>query len=69
MEIREALRMYTKGAAEVEGTSEEKGSIAPRKVADMVLVDANPLSSDPEELREVKTMMTMVGGRVVWSNI
>ena len=69
VEIREALRMYTKGAAEVEGTSEEKGSIAPRKVADMVLVDANPLSSDPEELREVKTMMTMVGGRVVWSNI
>ena len=69
VKIWEALRMYTKRTAEVEGMLEEKGSITPGKVADMVLVDTDPLALDPKRLWEVETVMTMVGGRVVWSKI
>ena len=64
-----ALRMYAIAAAEVEGTSGEKGSIAPGKLADMALVNTNPLAAAPEDLAEVEAVMTVVGGRVIWSKI
>ena len=65
----EALRMYTIAAAYAEGTSNEKGAIAPGKLADMVLVDINPLDADPHLLPEVKAVMTISGGALVWSNM
>ncbi len=61
-----ALRMYTLSAAESEGTQVDKGTITPGKLADLVLVDADPLSIDPEGLKDIKARMTIVGGRVVW---
>ena len=65
----EALRMYTTAAAEAEGTSGEKGNIAPGKLADMALVNADPLAVEPEDLAGLEAVMTLVGGRVVWSKI
>ncbi|MCI0902835.1 MAG: amidohydrolase [Chloroflexi bacterium] len=64
--VQSALRMYTLSGAELEGTAEDKGSISPGKLADLVLVDANPLTVDPEGLKDIKAMMTIIGGRVVW---
>ena len=61
-----ALRMYTLSGAESEGTQAHKGSITPGKLADLVVVDADPLTVDPEGLKDIKAKMTMVGGRVVW---
>ena len=61
-----ALRMYTLSAAESEGTQADKGTITPGKLADLVLVDADPLTIDPEGLKDIKARMTIVGGRVVW---
>ena len=64
--VQSALRMYTLSGAESEGTQADKGSITPGKLADLVLVDANPLTVAPEGLKDIKARMTMVGGRVVW---
>ena len=64
--VQSALRMYTLSGAELEGTAEDKGSIYPGKLADLVLVDANPLTVDPDGLKGIKAKMTMVGGKVVW---
>jgi len=64
--VQSALRMYTLSGAELEGTVKDKGSITAGKLADLVLVDANPLKIDPDELKDIKAKMTMVGGRVVW---
>ncbi len=61
-----ALRMYTLSGAESEGTQADKGSIASGKLADLVLVDADPLSVDPEYLKDIRARMTIVGGQVVW---
>jgi len=61
-----ALRMYTLSGAESEGTQADKGSITPGKLADLVLVDADPLTVDPESLKDIKAGMTLVGGKVVW---
>ena len=64
--VQPALRMYTLSGAELEGTSRDKGSITAGKLADLVLVDANPLTVDPDALKYIKAKMTMVGGHVVW---
>jgi len=61
-----ALRMYTLSGAEAEGTQADKGSITPGKLADLVLVDADPLTVDPEGLKDIKAKLTIVGGRVAW---
>ena len=61
-----ALRMYTLSGAQSEGTQADKGSITPGKFADLVLVDANPLTIDTEGLKDIKVKLTMVEGRVVW---
>lgn len=63
---RSALRMYTLSGAECEGTQADKGSITPGKLADMVLVDADPLTVEPEGLKDIEAKLTLVGGRVVW---
>ncbi len=62
----EALRMYTVASAVAEGTAGDKGRIAEGMLADMTLVDTNPLTSRPEDLPGIRTVMTITGGRVVW---
>jgi len=64
--IESALRMYTMSGAELEGTAQGKGSISPGKLADLVLVNADPLTVDAEGLKDIKATMTIVGGKVVW---
>ncbi|MDA0263416.1 MAG: amidohydrolase [Chloroflexi bacterium] len=61
-----ALRMYTQSGADLEGAGGNKGSITPGKLADLVLVDADPLSCDPQALKDIKAKMSIVGGKVVW---
>ena len=69
VDVETALRMYTIAGAVAEGLGAEKGTIAPGKLADMVLVNTDPLTAEPEDLAGVETVMTMVEGRVVWSKI
>ena len=64
--IEEALRMHTLAAAATEGAASEKGSITPGKLADLVLVDADPTVVAPELLKDIKPVLTIVGGKVVW---
>jgi hypothetical protein len=59
----EALRMYTERAAEAAFEETEKGSISVGKAADLVVLSADPMSIDAEELKHIRTVMTIVGGR------
>ena len=67
--VADALRMYTVAAAEVEGTAADKGSIAPGKLADMVLVDADPMAVEFGKLPEIRAVAAIVGGAVVWNEM
>ena len=67
--VEEALRMYTVAAAQVEGTAAAKGSIACGKLADMVLVNADPLTTQQEELAGIETVLTIIGGATVWNKL
>lgn len=61
-----ALRMHTLDSACAGMQEHAIGSIATGKRADLVLLDRDLTAIDPEEIRETKTLLTVVGGRVVW---
>lgn len=61
-----ALRSYTIWAAAATGDAATRGSIEPGKLADLIVVDRDPLTVSDEELRDTQVLRTMVGGRWVW---
>ena len=63
-----ALRRHTLEGAYSEGSSGFKGSIQAGKLADLVLVDPDPLGADPSRLDRVRPVLTIVGGRVAWQS-
>jgi predicted amidohydrolase YtcJ len=62
----DAIRAYTINAAYLDRKEEEKGSIEPGKLADMVVLDRDLLTVDPGEIIETQALMTIVGGEVVY---
>ena len=64
--VEAALRMYTLAAAEAGGGATEEGSITPGKRADLVLLNAGPTASGPELLKNIRPVLTIVGGEVMW---
>ena len=62
----EALAMHTAGGAYAGFQEHRTGSIAPGKLADLVLLDGDPTSVELEGLKEIRVVMTLVGGKVVW---
>jgi predicted amidohydrolase YtcJ len=58
--------MYTINAARAGGHDRDRGSIEAGKLADLVMVDRNPLAVPPAELLEAMVTMTILDGQVVW---
>ena len=63
----EALRMFTLGSAALAFEEPDKGSLVPGKLADLVVLGANPLLVDPAELKDIPVEMTLVGGQILRS--
>jgi hypothetical protein len=63
--VEEALRAYTAGGAFAGFDEAERGTLERGKLADFVLVDRDLTRIPPEEIRDAKVLMTVVGGRVV----
>ena len=63
---RQALAMYTINAAYASFEEGIKGSITRGKLADMVVLSDDPVKSPPEQIKEIKVEMTIIGGKVVW---
>ena len=64
--IKEAIEAYTLGSAYAEFQENEKGSITPGKLADMVLLNGDILNIDPVKIRDVKVLKTWVGGKLTY---
>jgi len=62
----QALAMYTINAAYASFEEDIKGSITPGRLADMVVLGADPLKSPPEQLKDIRVEMTIIDGRVAW---
>jgi len=61
-----ALGLYTAGAAYASFEEVVKGSIAPGRLADLVLLSEDPTACPTERIKDIKVEMTIVGGEVVW---
>jgi predicted amidohydrolase YtcJ len=64
--IKEAITMYTRNGAFLTREEQIKGTLEAGKLADMIVLPADPLSLPPEKLLGLKVDMTIVGGRVLY---
>jgi predicted amidohydrolase YtcJ len=62
----EALRLYTINNAYVLKNEQHTGSIAIGKLADIILVDRDPLTCLIDDLRDTKVLKTWLGGKLVF---
>jgi len=67
--VEEALQTYTINAAYLSFEEKVKGSIEVGKFADFTVLSQSPLKVKAEKIRDVKVVMTIVGGRIVHSAI
>lgn len=63
----EALRMYTTGSAWLTGDERRKGSIEVDKLADLAVLNADYLTVPEDQIRSLESLLTMVGGRIVYA--
>jgi predicted amidohydrolase YtcJ len=64
--IEEAIRMYTYNGAILTFEEKIKGSLEAGKLADMIVLDSDPLTIDPEQLLTMNVDMTIIGGKIVY---
>ena len=62
----EALRCATHNNAFLTFDEDRKGSLEPGKLADMAVLSADPLTVEEVGIRDIQSLMTMVGGQIVY---
>jgi predicted amidohydrolase YtcJ len=63
----EALRIYTKGSAWFSFDEDRRGTLEPGKLADLAVLSRDYLRVPLAELPETESLLTLVGGRVVYA--
>ncbi|MDQ1330106.1 MAG: hypothetical protein QG578_369 [Thermodesulfobacteriota bacterium] len=61
--IKEALRMFTYEVARAGFDEKERGSLETGKIADMAILNKNPLEMEPRNLRELKIEKILLEGK------
>jgi len=64
--IREAIRGYTIDGAYSGFEEKIKGSIEVGKLADLIVLSADPLTIPSEQIRDIRVLLTVIDGKVVW---
>ena len=65
--VEEALHATTVAPAWLAGDERRRGSLVPGRLADLVVLDRDPVTCPPEELAEVRVTATMLAGRWVYN--
>jgi predicted amidohydrolase YtcJ len=68
LSARDALALYTTRAAYACHRENEIGSLEPGKLADFVVLEANPLEAEPERIPGIGVLATVVGGTPVYQS-
>lgn len=64
--VEETIRAYTVGSAYAEFAEKVKGTIAPGKLADVVMLNQDIFKIDPVEILNTRALLTIMDGRVVF---
>lgn len=64
-----ALQQVTINAAWQIGEDADKGSLAPGKRADLVVLDTDPLTADPAKLFRIKVVATIKDGKTIYGSL
>jgi predicted amidohydrolase YtcJ len=67
--VQEAVYAYTLGAAYAGGTEDLLGSLAPGKLADLVVLDRDIFRCDLSEIAGTRVLATMINGRFVHRDV
>ncbi|MEY8315696.1 amidohydrolase [Adlercreutzia muris] len=62
----QAMRAITFNGAYQYGEEDLKGTLEAGKLADLVVLDRNPLAVDPREIRDIKVLATIKEGEVIY---
>jgi predicted amidohydrolase YtcJ len=68
LERMEALRLYTVGSSWFSSDEGKKGSIVPGQLADLAVLSADYFSIPQEEIKQLESVLTIVGGKVVYAS-
>jgi predicted amidohydrolase YtcJ len=66
IDVESALRAYTVNNAWAAGQEADKGTIEAGKLADLVVLDRSPFDVAPDQIKELRVLLTIVGGRAVY---
>jgi predicted amidohydrolase YtcJ len=64
---RQALEMYTRNSAYEANDDDKRGTLEPGKFADLAVLSADYLTAPVNEIGKIKSVLTMVGGQVVYA--
>jgi predicted amidohydrolase YtcJ len=67
LERTEALRLYTAGGAWISSEEEKKGTLSAGKLADLVVLNGDYFSMPVDEVKDLESLLTMVGGKIVYA--
>lgn len=65
--VYEAVSMFTKNAAYASFEEDSKGTIAPGKLADFVVLDQDIFQVEPMSIKDIRVEKTFLGGKEVYS--
>jgi hypothetical protein len=66
IDVETALRAYTINNAWAADEGDIKGTIAIGKLADFVVLERSPFSVAPDDIKDIRVLRTVVGGRTVY---
>jgi predicted amidohydrolase YtcJ len=64
----EALKLYTVGSSWFSTEDGKKGALAPGQLADLAVLSADYFSIPEEEIKQLESVLTIVGGKVVYAS-
>jgi predicted amidohydrolase YtcJ len=64
----QAIRCATINGAYLSFDENKKGSLEPGKLADLVVLSADPLTVEETSIRDISARMTMIGGRIIYES-
>jgi predicted amidohydrolase YtcJ len=68
LQMQEAVEGFTVGAAYAAYAENRMGRLAEGYLADLIVLEKDPFTCEPEEVKDMQSSATMVGGEWVWQS-